>query len=43
MTVLLAPICNESDDMLCSAGTTTQFNEYKNVSINNVKYEVIIK
>ena len=26
----------------CSACTTTQFNEYKNVSINNVKYEVII-
>ena len=27
----------------CSACTTTQFNEYNNVSINNVKYEVIIK
>ena len=27
----------------CSACTTTQFSEYKNVSLNNVKYEVIIK
>ena len=30
--------------MTCwSAYTTTQFNGYKNISINNVKYEVIIK